>query len=82
MNKKMLSCKKATFLIEKRADNAIGFKEKLSLRLHLLLCKACNIHEKQSQSIAVFLKTFGAKPKKKKLSNTSKSKIINKIKNI
>ena len=65
MNKKMLSCKKATFLIEKRADNAIGFKEKLSLRLHLLLCKARNIHEKQSQSIAVFFKDFRSQTEKK-----------------
>ena len=47
----MLSCKKATELIEKRSLTKLSFKEKVQLRLHKSMCDACTAYEKQSRKI-------------------------------
>ena len=51
MNYLMLSCKKATELIEKRSLVRLSFKEKVQLRLHKSMCDACTAYEKQSRKI-------------------------------
>lgn len=47
----MLSCKKATALIEKSSLVSLSFKEKVQLRLHKSMCDACTAYEKQSKKI-------------------------------
>jgi len=47
----MLSCKKATELIEKRSLIRLSFREKVQLRLHKSMCDACTAYEKQSKKI-------------------------------
>jgi len=44
----MLSCLKATELIEKRFHVKLSFKERLQLRMHLMMCEKCTRYEKQS----------------------------------
>jgi hypothetical protein len=51
MNYLMLSCKKATELIEKRTLVRLSFKEKVQLRMHKSMCDACTTYEKQSKKI-------------------------------
>jgi hypothetical protein len=51
MNYLMLSCKKATELIEKRSLVRLSFKEKVQLHLHKSMCDACTAYEKQSKKI-------------------------------
>lgn len=43
-----LSCLKATELIEKQFHFKISFSERLQLKLHKSMCKACTNYEKQS----------------------------------
>ncbi len=43
-----LSCLKATEMIEKRLHFRLSFKEKLQLKVHKLMCDACQRYEKQS----------------------------------
>ncbi len=45
----MLSCKKATMLIEKKALFGLSWKENIQLRLHKSMCDACTTYEKQSK---------------------------------
>lgn len=47
----MLSCKKATELIEKKTVVRLSFKEKVQLRMHKSMCDACTAYEKQSRKI-------------------------------
>ena len=47
----MLSCKKATELIEKRSLVKLSFKERVQLRMHKSMCDACTAYEKQSRKI-------------------------------
>jgi hypothetical protein len=48
MQKLFLSCLKATQLIEKKFYIKLNFSEKLQLRLHKTMCKACSNFDKQS----------------------------------
>lgn len=47
----MLSCKKATELIEKRQVKPLSAIEKIQLDAHLSMCKACHAYEDQSVQI-------------------------------
>ena len=43
----MLSCKEVTQLVSQRQDRALGFGERVALRLHFALCKGCRNAEQQ-----------------------------------
>jgi len=47
----LLSCLKATELIEKRFQVELTFKEKIQLKLHTSMCKACKSYGEQSHVI-------------------------------
>ncbi len=51
MNYLVLSCRRATELIEKRALVRLTFKEKVQLGMHKSMCDACTEYEKQSRKI-------------------------------
>jgi hypothetical protein len=44
----LLSCLKATELIEKKFHFELSVKEKLQLKIHTMMCEACSKYEKQS----------------------------------
>ncbi len=47
----MLSCRKATELIEKKSVTRLSMKEKIGLGLHKSICDACTAYEKQSRKM-------------------------------
>ncbi len=47
----MLSCKKATELIERKLLVKLSFKEKMQLQVHKSMCSACTAYEIQSKKI-------------------------------
>jgi hypothetical protein len=51
MNWLMLSCKKATELMEKQSLIGLSSKEKLRLRMHTRMCDGCAAYQKQSLMI-------------------------------
>lgn len=51
MNWLMLSCKKATEMIEKKLLVKLSFKEKIQLEMHKSMCSACTAYEKQSKKM-------------------------------
>jgi hypothetical protein len=59
----MISCKKATELIEKKSVvTELTFGEKLQLRMHTAMCKACTNYQKQSIFIDNALKYNSTNP--------------------
>ena len=52
----VLSCKKATLLIEKRIYFKLSLIERIQLRLHMSLCDACVKYRKQSWLLHKILK--------------------------
>ena len=51
LNYLMLSCKKASMLIEKKLLINLSAKEKIQLTLHKSMCDACTAYEKQSMAL-------------------------------
>lgn len=51
MNKLLLSCLKATELMEKKLHIKLSFTEKLQLKAHKMICKACTQYEEQTHFI-------------------------------
>jgi len=56
MNLIMLSCQKASFLIEKGNSKPLSFMDKLRLNMHLKMCSKCADYQKQSLLIEAALK--------------------------
>ena len=54
----VLSCRKATELIEKKIYFKLSLIEKIQLRLHMSLCDACVKYKKQSWLLHKILKHF------------------------
>lgn len=55
MNTLMLSCKKASELIDKRTVIKLSIKEKVMLHMHTSMCDGCTAYQKQSKLLDVFL---------------------------
>lgn len=43
----MLNCKNATKLMSKQQDSPLSLRQRVALRLHLLMCSGCRNYEKQ-----------------------------------
>lgn len=52
----MLNCKETSHLISQSLDRELGFKERLALKMHLLMCKYCKRFSQQLSSLNVMIK--------------------------
>jgi hypothetical protein len=52
------NCEKATFLIDKRMESKITFRERIELRIHLIQCDVCKLYIKQSEKINEMIKSL------------------------
>jgi hypothetical protein len=77
-----ISCKKATFLISKKQETKLSLKESIGLRLHLGICGFCNLFQKQTLFIGKNAKHVHSHSHAESMSQTSKEKIINALKEI
>ena len=79
----MLSCKKASSLIEKQSTDKLSFQEGIQLKAHTLFCKTCSSYQVQSKALDSSLSKW-VKTKKEqsdvKLSEEMKSNILKEIK--
>ncbi len=56
----MLSCKQATALMSQEQDRPLGLMERISLRLHVLICNACNNYRRQMGILREACRRFGS----------------------
>ena len=52
------TCQEATALLIAREDRALGAADRLALRLHLLICKACPRFERQMLTLRNGMKAW------------------------
>lgn len=84
MNILMLSCRKATELMEKRLHTRLRSIEKFQLFMHSQMCDACRSYEKQNHFMDDMLRnqsktSYQPKSSLKKLPDEVKSKIIKEL---
>ena len=87
MNILMLSCRKATELMERKLYSDLGQTEKFQLFLHTRMCDACQLYEKQSRFMDSVLRKQAVTPNhtnasQKKLPEEVKTKIIEELDNL
>lgn len=79
----MLSCRKATEMIEKKLLIKLSFKQKVQLKIHKRLCDACTAYEKQSKNLdELFYKHFkniDTTPPETTINEDLKKKIIDSL---
>lgn len=81
MNMLMLSCRKATGLMEEKAMDDINSLARFQLFLHTSMCNACKLYEQQSQYLERILRKHLQEPNdnqfpEKHLPDNLKSTII------
>ncbi len=54
----MLSCKQVSVLLSQAQETRLDWRERLSLRLHLLLCKGCDNFRRQLNFIRAASKRY------------------------
>ena len=73
----MLSCLKASELIEKKLNFKLSTMEKIQLFLHKSMCDACTAYKKQSLLIDKLIhQYFSSKSSLKEINTSLKEKII------
>ncbi|HNU12996.1 MAG TPA: hypothetical protein PKI55_00970 [Chitinophagaceae bacterium] len=79
----LLSCKKATELIEKKSLVGLSFRERVQLNIHKSVCEACTAYEKQSIKIDELMQKHiqaeGSGPDNTGSNTQLKEKIITKL---
>lgn len=55
----MLSCRESSRLLSDRLDRPLRLGERLALRLHLALCRACSRADKQLQFLRKAMSELG-----------------------
>lgn len=80
MNILMLSCKKATELIEKRLVTKLSSVEKIQLKMHTAVCSQCSTYENQSDIIEKSIAQIHESTKETiKLSSERKEQILKEL---
>ncbi len=54
----MMDCKQATRLMSQAQDRTLTFRERVNLKLHLLLCTGCKNYNKQMDFIRKTIQQF------------------------
>ena len=71
----MISCKEATYFIDKKQGGKLTFKQKLDLKVHLLICSICKAYDKQSSAFSKLLR-LKASDEAKPLTEEEKNRLI------
>ncbi len=83
MKRLMLSCKKATEMMEKKITFGLSPAEKFQLFVHTMMCDACKTYQKQSVLLDKFLTKHSEQMEPKSnlptLPEEVKAKIINEL---
>ena len=76
MNVLNISCKKATYLVSKKEQGKINFFDRVTLQIHLKICSLCRRFEEQTGFI---IKNTNHNHLEEKLSEETKTRIIENI---
>ena len=81
----MLDCKQASQLISQSLDRSLTLRERLSLKLHLFICKYCKQFSQHMQTIRVALKQMTSSIESNdsiEMPSAAKSRILQSIESI
>lgn len=56
----MLSCKEVTELCSQEMERGLQLQERMSLRMHLMMCSGCTNFRKQMQALRVAMQHYAS----------------------
>ncbi|PLX75689.1 MAG: hypothetical protein C0607_07090 [Azoarcus sp.] len=56
----MLTCKEATRLSSEALDRGLSLRERLSLRMHIMMCKGCTNFEEQMRQLRTMTRRYAS----------------------
>ena len=62
MSKIMMTCKQASTLMSQSFDRRLGLVERAGLRMHLIICKGCQVAYQQLDSLHRYCRKIAAEP--------------------
>lgn len=75
----MLSCKEVTELVSQSIERRLSLRERLQLRMHLFVCKACSQFKRQMEFLHAAAKAYAQRgisaARQWVLSNTARERI-------
>ena len=71
----MLTCKEIAQLVSEGLDRELPWHERLQVRIHLFLCSACGLYEKQMNLLRSFAKRFREREEDVELGQEAKERI-------
>ncbi len=81
----MLSCKEVSFLVSESLDRDLSLHERLSVKIHLLMCKACQRMARQMELLRAASHRYGSVekgesfPKQETLSKEASARILERL---
>ena len=83
LNKMMLGCDQASFLVSKQQETKLSLKEAIQLKMHLMACKMCRHFEDQSQFMQDNMKELACEQdgKQAKMDDVDKNNLKELLKN-
>lgn len=81
----MLTCKEASYLVSKKLDGKLTWREHLGLWMHISLCRLCRRYSRDVQRLHSVIRAAGASgqvllPESVKLSEQSRQRIAQALK--
>ena len=67
----VLSCKEAARIVSEGLDTKLTLSKKLSLRLHLVMCKGCTLYQKQITALKSLFHDYNNKVEQEDLFSNS-----------
>lgn len=79
MNAFMISCQKATLLVEKKIVDRLSIAERMQLHFHVMMCDACTQYRRQSILIEKLLRRQTGYSVKNQIDENAAQKTAEKI---
>lgn len=57
----MMSCREVTRLLSESHERKLGFQERLSLKVHTMMCKACKNFGVQTMAMSRMMRRYSGK---------------------
>ncbi len=78
----MLSCKETSLLVSQSLDRRLAWRERIALRMHLLVCGACRAFANQVVFLRTAVRRFGRganAPEPSRLSQDARERIAREL---
>ena len=76
----MLTCKEVSKLVSESLEHPLPFRQRMGVRLHLMMCSMCRVYQKQTLQLREALRTYARREPSEHLSKEARQRIKNALK--